>query len=125
MILFIHGQKINPCNSCDRPSQILPHGSHLCRSISYNRHLDLNLCEIAVWICKNEVWSLVKFELLPEAVSLTVPLYPFPFASSKHSLAPGLLVLEAVDELEMEEGVVVMGEHNGTSQSSHEPSDSL
>ena len=69
--------------------------------------------------------KLGKIELLPDLVSLTVPLYPFPFASSKHSLAPGLLVLEAVDELEMEEGVVVIEEHNGTSQSSHEPSDSL
>ena len=39
------------------------------------------------------------------------------------SLAPGLLVLEAVEELEMEEGVavVVIDEHKGTSQSSHAP----
>ena len=90
-----------------------------------------------------------QFVYLPETVSLTDPLYVFPFASSKHSVTSGLLVLtlvvdelveaneEAVetvlelatveaDEEKLEEGVVVViEEHKGTSQSSHAPSGSL
>ena len=107
-------------------------------SISYNRHLNLNSSSHARQRWKDEdsfeYMNLAthrdpeQFVYLPETVSLTDPLYVFPFASSKHSVTSGLLVLApVVNELvEAEEGVVVViEEHKGTSQSSHAPSGSL